>query len=504
MEIKSLPTVSLRATDFEQIEAVCKSDLFLLDSRKNRILRLKDKTGHTRTAQKIQQIKNAGELNLRSVVGEIVGSNLIRRYEKFHCDSIKELTERLAVERELRNIVDRGIVSVSSEVADLASKQKKRSSAIGSSQTVHAFLTIVDLVVEQYQVIRDLKKKVEELLTRSEIAKNERLKVSELESELRSLRDASRDDAQRANESIEATNRAMKELQTKLKTTEETRHAIEQESVALRKALDAERMRAEDLSRREAESKRAVESLRNEMASRNERASERATEDADARASEVERLTSELASIRRERDDAVASIDQAKRDHTSTIEASQRMLEAHRKEIVALKSRVSSLKRDNEGHATERARLDAQHRRHMDEQLQLSRSLQKEITDLKSTADHRERRLDALLKTASAGDKSFEEVFQEEFSAMREAYEMQLARLRDELGKERAKSRAEIRGLSGKHEEAARHIKKEVEDLRFDVNLLREKLASYENSDPLEASKTEASEATRPLLVYRL
>ena len=111
--------------------------------------------------------------------------------------------------------------------------------------------------------------------------------------------------------------------------------------------------------------------------------------------------------------------------------------------------------------------------------------LRREIKELRNTAKHREERIDKLLETAakkssSADEVTFEEVFREEFDAMREAYESQIETLREDINKDRKRFRVGIQKMKTKVQENLISRQREIQTLHLQIARLDSKLQAFD------------------------
>ena len=496
MEIKSLPTTSRQADELAKLETMCKSDLFILESRKNRVLRTgriskNTPDSHLLTHEKIQ-IVNVGDRDIAKVMSESSEdtTSLLERYA--NCKSLGDLARFLSVNHDLRSLVDKKMAEVANATnAMCCVSTKRRATSMGSSRVVGYFLSVVDSCIEQHAMIDSVKKKLAEVIANAQEKKEITAEVLQEKDSIRKKLDETLD---KLNTALDGNNELKVEIETLTKQIDPLKRAAREHTKIAAQCVELQkksRMLRSDWNENAKTSRQmleranlSLETLRAKIMRYEEekKMCESTKEDATRSNAEIARLRKELDAAERDRDDALQTAFKANTDHATTIDTSKQIVETTRAEISALNGRVSALKRRNEELAMQRSRIDEQHRRHVDEKCERIKSLNKEIQDLKNTASHRERRLDMLLKKTSDGDRSFEEVFQEEFTAMREAYESQLSQIRAEREKDRVKSRVHARDLERAHEDTTRNLRREIEDLRFKGRLLRSKLGTYDTT----------------------
>ena len=161
------------------------------------------------------------------------------------------------------------------------------------------------------------------------------------------------------------------------------------------------------------------------------------------------------------------------------------VIEALRNEIKTLNDRCASML-ENESKLKRKILDTSVSKMKMDEEhTHTITLLRREIKELRNTAKHREARIDSLLesaakKSSSADEATFEEVFREEFDAMREAYESQIENLRKEITKDRKRFRVGIQNMKTKVQENLITRQREIQTLHLQIARLDSKLQAFD------------------------
>jgi len=256
-------------------------------------------------------------------------------------------------------------------------------------------------------------------------------------------------------------------MKEELNSIREQKHEVERNEKA---STEASKKRIACLEAQLEERDALIERARMESSSHVTDANERVKE-LEAKLTEVE---SELKSLRT-----------AESSASKELNLKIKTVEALKTEVVGLQTRCDSLRLAREAAESKLDNVEAHWKADMDQKDESIKKMREDIERLIESAKGREARIEDLLAKASkrAGEsETFEEVFRDEFAAMREAYEHQLNQVRGERTRTETKLRVDLRKLRKKYDDAVRSARHEKESFLFEIKSLCERLRVHEPS----------------------
>jgi len=510
----SLPSPEAKATVISHLETSAKTDLFFLESRLNKLRRgslLRSRLdSHTASGSCTQEILQKAKDK----------ETLLNAYNtSYRCKSLDDLAEILHVRTQLRELVIDKILTLENVISAQKNdtKKKRSSTTMGSSRLVAAVISLLDMCGNKQKVVEtktsstnttgvetktistntntttqepdeDNSKFIQEIenqtaLLQSEMREYETSSKGKNESEMIRWRDEFEQQARNEMNLYEkkcqeheefsirneretfqeyelnttlATNILREEFESKLQSAYGDREILNRELEEARvsqKAMEACLLdSAEEIRNRD-------ESLKDVMICLETKITQ--SREALERALEEKRLSEESSRSR-------FCVIEALRNEIKTLnDRCASMLESESKlKRKILDSNVKQMKKD-------------------EEHLHTVTLLRREIKELRKTAKHREERIDKLLESAakrssSDDEASFEEVFREEFDAMREAYESQIEALRKDITSDRKRFRVGIQNMKTKVQENLIVRQREVQTLHLQIARLDSKLQAFD------------------------